>query len=114
MEQNDREDSVSALEEWYSTYMSVTEHDIDNALTSWRLEPSDLEAVVNETLEAMKDITVIGGFCSTCQAMLESWPDFKLSKNEEGIDPTASTFSWGPGSESRFFIHPDHGITARC
>lgn len=118
MDQDDGKESVAALEEWYSLYLNADESELGPILESCRLEPVSLEAAEVRVAEAMKETTVVGGFCSTCQSMLDNWPDFAQydvlarfkedrKRHKSGISPALH----GPGSDSRFWIHPEHGLT---
>lgn len=110
MAQDDVDDCISALEEWYSMYTNLVERDIHTTLETMRLPPHDLAAVEDDIVQAMKDITVVDGFCSPCQTMLDSWPESvlkkrkgyiydtenRLAKEEEKSSPETSSFSRSP------------------
>ncbi|KAG8158555.1 hypothetical protein KVR01_011677 [Diaporthe batatas] len=114
--------SVSAFEEWYATYMSMTDFDADEALRSLKLDPEDLEAFEAEVVGIMREVTLVGEFCVTCQAMLDNWPEFdrrnrprensiaQLSKALERKLP-ASPASQDHDEGPRYWRHRDHGRT---
>lgn len=124
MEQDDVDDCVSALEEWYSMYTNLVERDIHTTLEPQRLPPQDLEAVENDTVQAMKYITVVNGFCSPCQTMLDNWPESVLKKRkgfiydaenrlaeeeEEKSRPETSSFSRSPSPDPSYWKQRSHG-----
>lgn len=123
MEQDDVDDCVSALEEWYSMYTNLVERDIHTTLEPIKLAPQDFEAVEHDIAQAMKDITVVDGFCSTCQTMLDNWPesvmkkrkgyifdaDNRLVKAEAKSSPETSSFSRSPSPDPSYWKQRSHG-----
>lgn len=123
MAQDDVDDCVSALEDWYSMYTSLVERDIHTTLETLKLPPQDLAAVEDDTIQAMKDVTVVDGFCSPCQTMLDSWPESilkkrkgyiydaenRLAKEEEKSSPETSSFSRSPSPDPSYWKQRSHG-----
>jgi hypothetical protein len=124
MPQHGLNESISATEEWYSTYMGMAEDDIDEFLSPLEMEPGDNEAIEEHILEAMKHTTVIGGFCSTCQTMLDNWPDLEIANRElynteahlterkDRSNPGTSLFSKDANLASRFWIGQHYHVLA--
>lgn len=116
MDRDDSEDSVATLEEWYSVYLNAEESELGPILKP--LEAASLEFAEVRVAEAMKEMTVVGGFCSTCQSMLDNWPDLaqydvlaRIKQDSERRKSGISPVLHGHGSDSRFWIHPLHGVT---
>lgn len=103
MGRNGIDDSVLALEEWCSTYMSTPEHDIDTFLGPLRQESMDFEAFEAEVVKAEKDVAVVDGFCSTCQTMLDYWPDFEPWEFEARLRESDNQADLG--LDSHFWLH---------
>ncbi|KAH8774790.1 hypothetical protein F5883DRAFT_547619 [Diaporthe sp. PMI_573] len=88
------------------------------------MEPGDNEAIEEQILEAMKHTTVIGGFCSTCQTMLDNWPDLEIANRElynteahlterkDRSNPGTSLFSKDANLASRFWIGQHYHVLA--
>lgn len=121
MAQDGSKDSAATLEEWCSLYLNAadTSSELGPLLkTLVTPEPVHLEAAEVRVAEAMKEMTVAGGFCSTCQSILDNWPDLtqyniraRLAEEAEGRKSGTYPMSHSSGSDSRFWIHPQHGTT---
>lgn len=104
-------------------YTSLVERDIHSTLETLRLTPRDLEDVEHDTLQAMKDVTVVDGFCSTCQTMLDNWPESvlkkrkgyiydaenHLAKQEEKSSTETSSFSRSSSPDPSYWEQRSHG-----
>lgn len=127
MEQGSIDEDLATLEEWYTEYM--TQEDPAVAIDTSKSESLDLlEAYEAETLQLMRGIDVIDGFCSTCHTMLDNWPDLEpwmegqasMTDGDKGprISPYSSSTDLYPGAliehENRVkYVLPWQGQIAR-
>lgn len=126
MEEGSVEGVLRGLEQWYAEYMTqdnpVAAHD------STYTEALDLEEIEARTVELMRDIEVIDGFCSVCHTMLDDWPDLTaegetriakaVANNRTTISPQSSSMELVPGTWANSphgpgFVLPCQGQTVR-